>query len=76
MLDSDVKEAIQKYADKKNVSMGWVMREAMVAYIVTSKIETKKKKNVFKYLMDSRKEISFKGPKDLSKNIDKYVYDV
>lgn len=68
---------LKAYADNKSTSLSESIREMIdVGYEVTTKTKPIKIKaqKTGDILLNSRKFISFSGPKDLSKNTDKYVY--
>lgn len=79
MLDQQVKRALKNYADINNVSFGSVLREALSEYIVVKKLKVKKNDNsqtAFKFYTSLADDLSFKGGKNLSREVDKIVYDL
>lgn len=70
---------LKAYSDAKSVSLSEGVREMVdVGYEVTTKTKLLKTKThgVGDLLLKSRNSISFDGPKNLSKNIDKFVYEI
>ena len=70
---------LKAYSNNKSISLAESVRE-----MVDIGFETKLEGHIAKHsnervgdlLLESRKKLSFKGPKDLSNNTDKYVYGI
>lgn len=70
---------LKEYSDAKSVSLSESVREMVdVGYEVTTRAKQIKVKKfgVGDLLLNSRNSIAFNGPKDLSQNIDKFVYEI
>lgn len=68
-------KALKALAEKQKTSVSEVVRQAIDENVVRKDAPKKKFKNSGEWLEHYRKHTSFRGgPKDLAKNIDKYLY--
>jgi len=75
-LDEKQYRELKEIAGLEKTTMASSVREMIDVGIETKKstVKTKPKKTFSEEIAESAKGIKFKGPKNLSKNIDKYVY--
>lgn len=75
MLDDQLKQDLLELAELTNRSMSDLVRE-----FVAEKVEEKKKKKkptageALLALAEAAKKLNFKGPRDLARNHDRYLY--
>ena len=68
---------LKKKAAEEDISVSELIRVKLEESLVRSDVQNlKKRENIGKWLNRVAKKVSFKGaPKDLAKNMDRYLYD-
>lgn len=65
---------LRTLAQKQRVSLSQVIRQKLDNELKRTVLRVKPKVSAGEWLLEFAKECSFKGPKDLAKNLDKYLY--
>jgi len=71
-VDENTREFITDYAEEHGLTMAEALRELI---LLVQEHQREKSRKKYSSIFDTYKKIAFKGENDLSKNIDKVLYE-